>query len=264
MTATVAHSPKGIAARFVEGRRTCAGFPDFPGPLPETLDAAYAIQTEAIAQWTRPVTGWKVGRITGGFERTLGEDRFLGPIFADSVWTADAGTPAPFPVIEAGFAALEAELVARVDCPVLTGAISVDDAAATIIDWHIGIEVAGSPCAAINDLGPLSSIAGFGNNIGLILGPRIAIANPAEAQCRVVIDGAELGSRKAAALPGGPMTAIAFALNKLHALGHVSANGILVSTGAITGVHAVIAGQSCTATFNPGGTLVCQTAAALP
>ncbi len=38
---------------------------------------------------------------------------------------------------------------------------------------HVGIEAAGSPLAAINELGPTVVVSDFGNNAGLLLGPAI-------------------------------------------------------------------------------------------
>lgn len=264
MTEQTTVSPKAVAAHFVAARRTCEGFADYPEPLPTTLDDAYAVQAEAIAQWGTPVAGWKVGRIMGEIAEALGEDRFIGPIFAESVWPVATGEEATFPVIDGGFGAVEAELIARVECPALTGMMSPDEALATVTAWHIGIEVAGSPCGTIGTLGPLVSIAALGNNLGLILGPRVALTDPDNVTCAVVLDGADLASGRAGNLPGGPATAIAYALNKLHALGHTSANGLLISTGAITGVHPVNAGSDCAATFAPGGGIAFRTVRARP
>lgn len=259
MNGQTAASPRTVAARFVAARRACEGFADYPGPLPTTLDDAYAVQAEAIAQWGTPVVGWKVGRIVGEMAQSLGENRFIGPIFAESVWRVAAGEEATFPVIDGGFGAVEAELIAQVECPAPSGTMSPDEALATVSAWHIGIEVAGSPCGKIDALGPLVSIAAFGNNLGLILGPQVALTDPDDVTCSVILDGVDLASGRAANLPGGPSTAIAYALNKLHALGRTSADRLLISTGAITGVHPVNAGCDCTATFAPGGTIACRT-----
>lgn len=245
--------PNTPAQQFADHRRAATGFGAFPGPVPETLEDAYAIQNAAIALWDRPIAGWKVGRIGGELETKFGENRFVGPMFADSIWPDGAS----FPCIEGGFAALEAELVAVIAAPEESKSYTPADCAALVKAWHVGIEVAGSPLAPINDLGPLASIAGFGNNMGLILGPEVAIDDPDAAQCTTLIDGEVFGPRHAGMLPGGPLAAVAFALNKLQALGHAIPEGTLISTGAITGVHAVHAGQACEARFEPGATLAC-------
>jgi len=250
------------AARFVESRRALAGFVDYPGALPETLEEAYAVQTASIAGWARPIAGWKVGRIMGEDAQRHGENRFIGPIFADSVWSAEDNGEMDFPVIEGGFAAVEAELVARVDCPTLTGEIDADGALALVTGWHIGIEVAGSPCSSLGEDGPLASIAAFGNNLGLILGSPLETASPDDVECVVTIGDGDPVQGKAGNLPGGTATAIAFALNRLYKLGHTSLRNSLISTGAITGVHQVRAGLSGSAVFRPGGTIPFRTVTA--
>ena len=255
MTAT-----QSAAARIVEARRSLTGFADFPSSLPETLDEAYAIQAAAIAAWPQPIAGWKVGRITGDDERKHGENRFVGPIFANSVWFAEDGAEADFPIIDGGFAAVEAELVAKIDVPALTGTISPEEALAMVTAWHIGIEVAGSPCKAVGEKGALASIAAFGNNFGLILGSVLDTdAAPDEVRCTVTIGDIDPFTGKAGKLPGGTGTAIAFALNRLHRMGYASLCDCLISTGAITGVHSVDAGLPGSARFHPGGTIAFRT-----
>jgi 2-keto-4-pentenoate hydratase len=252
---------RAAAQAFVEHRRLAKAFAQFPSPLPTTLDAAYAIQNEAIALWRKPIAGWKVGRITGQAENDLGENRFVGPIFADGIWSISGPDVAPFPAIRNGFAAVEAELIAVVRNVEQSGEISAPDCLPLISDWHIGIEVAGSPLSSINDLGPLASIAGFGNNIGLLLGPRVQLPDPAALSCTTSIDGDLKGPHTAAALPGGPLAAVAFALNRLHKLGHAVPDGTLISTGAVTGVHPVIPGQKCEVRFDRYPPILCEVTA---
>ncbi len=79
-----------IARAFVEARRSCTPLDAFPGTLPEDIDAAYAIQHAAIAQWPDRVAGWKVGRISGDPEAQTGINRFIGPIFGNMISIAKA------------------------------------------------------------------------------------------------------------------------------------------------------------------------------
>ena len=252
---------KGAAQRFAEYRASAKGFDDYPGPVPTGLADAYATLEAAIEIWNEPIAGWKVGRIVGALEEKLGENRFIGPIFAGTVVRASGGTAA-FPVIRGGFAALEAEMVAVIEGPLTAeeGPWTAESCAGKVARWHVGIEVAGSPLSTINDLGPLASIAGFGNNNGLLVGPEVAIADPRQLECRVTIGGGKtVGPVPASGIPGGPLAGVAFALNKLAELGHEVPDGLLISTGAITGVHEVGIGCDCRAVFEPGGTLDCRT-----
>jgi 2-keto-4-pentenoate hydratase len=257
------------ARTIVEARRAAQALAEFPGPLPETLAQAYAIQAEAVALWPDHITGWKVGRITGDDAVRFGKDRFIGPIFSQTIRDADEEAADAFPVIAGGSAALEAEVVAVLDRRVEPMSVerSPEDIRALIGDLRIGIEVAGCPIREVGDLGPLASIAAFGNNMALILGPAIAGWRDRDLDaiaCRSMIDGVEVGSAVAGKLPGGILTAMAFALDQAAELGIDLPAGTLLSTGAITGVHPVSIGQACEADFGDFGLLHCLTSQAHP
>ncbi len=86
----------------------------------------------------------------------------------------------------------------------------------------------------------------FGNNSGLVLGPRFdgaLLAEPAMLTCETQIDGKQVGFASVAALPGGPLAALRFLLGHLASRGRPLRTGQLVSTGAITGVHRIFPGQ---------------------
>lgn len=257
------------ARTIVEARRAAQALSEFPGPLPETLAQAYAIQAEGVTLWGDRIAGWKIGRITGEATVRFGKDRFIGPIFAQTIRDADKEAADAFPVIAGGSAALEAEVVAVLGRRVEPMRVerSLEDIRALIDDLRIGIEVAGCPIREVGDLGPLASIAAFGNNMALILGP--AIAGWADRDldaiaCRSTIDGVEIGSAVAGKLPGGILTAMAFALDQAAELGIDLPAGTLLSTGAITGVHPVTIGQTCEADFGDLGLLHCRTTQAHP
>ena len=261
--------PVTTARTIAEARRAARALPGFPGPLPQTLARAYAIQAEAIALWEDRVAGWKIGRITGTDEARFGKNRFIGPIFAQTVRDAENDAVDAFPVIAGGSAALEVEVVAVLgrDAAPTDVQRNPEDVRALIGDLRIGIEVAGCPIPEMNDLGPLASIAAFGNNMALILGPVITDWRDRDLDtiaCRSTIDDVEVGSAIAGKLPGGILTAVAFALDQAAELGIGLPAGTLLSTGAITGVHPVTIGQTCVADFGDLGLLRCRTAQAQP
>ncbi|MBO9380591.1 2-keto-4-pentenoate hydratase [Sphingomonas histidinilytica] len=248
------------AARFVEARRAASGFSDYPGALPADLDQAYAVQLAEIGQWPDRIAGWKVGRIAPPLVETLGEDRFVGPMFAATILSA--GATNDFAAIENGFSAFEAELVivASGDAPAGKTDWTADEAADLAGAMHIAVEVAGGPFAAANDLGPLTTIASFGGNNGLVLGAEIANWRALSfdaIRCITTIDGTVAGQAPASAIPGTPIAAFAFALARTARMGRPIRKGDLISTGAITGVHAVRIGQRCTADFGDFGAIAC-------
>ena len=256
-------SSRAIAEQLVRARLGAEALFAFPGDLPATLDAAYAIQDCAIALWPDQLTGWKVGRIDPPWLIRLGEDRLVGPIFARGVRHVVPGDMLDFPVFEGGFAAVEAEFVFRLTADALPGKTTwtVDEAARLECALHVGIETAGSPLAAINDLGPLAVVCDFGNNAGLLLGPEVSGWRErafATLTCETLIEERPVGRGGALSLPGGPLAALAFALQRCALRGLPLARGTLVSTGATTGIHVLRSGQHACVRFDGIAQLRCR------
>ncbi|HZV83379.1 MAG TPA: 2-keto-4-pentenoate hydratase [Brevundimonas sp.] len=233
--------------------------PAYPGVQPSTLDAAYLIQDGAISAWPDRIAGWKLGRINPPHDAQFGAGRIAGPIFARNISTAGL-TPTAFPAIVGGFAAVEAEYVVELgdDAPDREG-WTAQTVAPLVGRVLTGIEIAGSPFAAINDHGPAVTASDFGNNAGLILGAEVPDwrARLLDLACTMTIEGTVVGQGGAASIPGGPLDSLAFLLNLLHRRGRRLGAGQLVSTGAATGVHDIRAGQRAKADFGPEGIIEC-------
>ncbi|WP_068093289.1 2-keto-4-pentenoate hydratase [Novosphingobium rosa] len=257
-----------IAARFVAARRAAQGLSRWPAGLPRTLDEAYGIQSSAQAAWSARAGGVKVGRVLGAWEDALRVDRFIGPISADTIRHVGAGEIGCFPVIDGGTALLECEIVVVLgqdapdarslgERPVLPSEIR-----SLTAGLHIGIEIAGSPMADINALGPLASIACFGNNNGALVGPAIAgwqDMDLTQIPCVASIDGIEVGRGDTSRLPGGIWQALAFAATQAARLGCPLRAGDVVCTGALTGMHPIGPGARARADFGPLGQVDCLT-----
>lgn len=255
-----------IARAFTEARRGATGLTAYPGPQPSTLDAAYAIQDEAIALWPDRIAGWKLGRIPAPWSERYGAGRLVGPVFSRFVWP-EGPESTRFGVIAGGFAAVEAEYVLELGeaAPARDGWTAAT-VAPLVSRAFVGVEIAGSPFAEINDHGPAVTASDFGNNAGLILGAEVADwrARLADLTCEIRIDGAVVGTGGASAIPGGPFESLAFLLNTLHRRGRRLDAGQLVSTGAATGVHRIHAGQGAQADFGPDGVIACVAVVAEP
>jgi 2-keto-4-pentenoate hydratase len=171
-------------------------------------------------------------------------------------------------VFVGGFAAVEAEFVLRIahDAPANKLDWTEREALALVGAMHIGIETAGSPLATINELGPTVIAADFGNNAGLILGPEVHDwpKQPLDS-LRVVtrIDGEVVGRGDAGFLLQGPIGALQFLAGQSAKMGRPLQAGMLVSTGAVTGVHDIKAGQSAVADFGSHGSISCFAVAAV-
>lgn len=257
-----------VATAFVSARREARALEAYPGVAPQELASAYTIQDRAIVIDGRPVIGWKVGRINPPLDGKLGANRLSGPIFADSVVDAADGDVPVMPVFSGGFAAAEAEFLLHV-APGFSGEAPTNDAETIAIldDVRLGIEVASSPYSGINADGPTVTVSDFGNNAGLVRGPNLAgwqgldlCAIPVRAE----IDGIEVGAATAAKMLDGPYGAVRFLLANLIDRGFDVSGGLWVSSGAITGVHEIRAGQDFRAVFEGCGEVRCSIVAAQP
>lgn len=247
-----------IARAFVEARQSGAVIAVYPGEMPSALDEAYRIQDSGIALTGLPVGGWKVGRIPAHLIKNYGANRLAGPIFKAQIVEAGEVEPPTMPVLE-GFAAVEAELLLRVGRtpPPLN---TLDQAFDYVDEVRFGMEIASSPFPGINDHGPAVTISDFGNNFGLVLGPRIPdwrSRNLLAAPVTLSIDQTLVGEATLADMLDGPFGALCFLSQSLSRRGRALEPGQWISTGAITGIHRVCAGQSAQACFDGAFNVAC-------
>ncbi len=259
----LAFDAKGVAAEFVKARRSAGFFTQYPGAKPQDLDSAYRCQDEAISLWDDPVAGWKVGWIPEPLSQKFGAQRLVGPIFNRGVQRANGAELVEAPVFASGFAAIEAEFVVQLakDAPANVAEWTAETARRFVKTMYVGIEIASSPLQNINDHGPAVVASDFGNNAGLLLGAEVPDwqTRPLDSlNCETRLDGAVVGRGGAAAVSGGPLAALAFALRVNARRGRPLRAGDFVSTGAATGVHSIAAGQSAEAIFTGIGSLRCR------
>jgi 2-keto-4-pentenoate hydratase len=256
-----------VAEKFVRARMAATSLPAYPGPIPATLAQAYACQDAALAMWPEKIVGWKVARIGAAAQAQYPEDRLIGPVFERNVHVSPQGIVVDCPVFAGGFAAVEAEIgiYVRAAAPRNKTDWTAQSAADWVADMCVGVEMAGSPLATLNDLGPGAVISDFGNNWGVIAGAVIPDwrAFNAELDCETFIEGGSVG-RGAIVIPQTPLSAFAFALNKAAQRGRPLRAGDYISTGMITGVHDIGVGQQSRVTFGGCGEILCRAVRALP
>ena len=263
------HSPQEIAVRFVAARCDAAPLAEFPGSLPADLDSAYSIQDIAIGKWPRGIGGWKVGRIPLDVEERFGIDRLAGPVFDDTIHSVADGGIVRMPAFQGGFAAIEAEYVAVIGCdaPRHKTTWTIEDTAAMIEKLCIGLEVASSPLATINELGPTAVVSDFGNNAGLIIGPAIRDWRSRSLEsmtCRSYIDESMVGTGGAFNLTGGFLRSVQFLLELTTGRGIPLKAGDLIATGQTTGIHDIQVGQTAKLDFGDDGSVGCTVVRAMP
>ena len=247
-----------ISRRLVAARVAAEALPGFPGALPDSLDGAYAIQAASIARWADTVAGWKIGMIPADHRLRVGEERLAGPIFESSVVGIESGATRTMPIYAGGFAAVEAEFVLELGRAIHPSETEYSDAdlIGLVSSLFVGVEIASSPMAAINRLGPTGVVSDFGNNAGLLLGPSIENWNSRDLDsmtAKVMIDGAVVGDAAANAIPGGPLAALRFLLGLAAHRSIELPEGTLVSTGAVTGIHEVLVSSVARVDFGPFG-----------
>jgi 2-keto-4-pentenoate hydratase len=270
MTAASVQTPdadQAVAETFVRARLAARAVPTYPGEAPEEMARSYAIQDAAIALYPDRVAGWKVGGVPPAQQSALGVHRLAGAIFAGNVWTVGEA-PTPLPAIEGGFAAVEAEFIARIGLDADPAKIdwTIEEAADQIDAVFIGVELAGSPLSAINDLGSAVVASDFGNNGGLVIGPELT--NWRERldaiQVETVIDGVSVGKGGSLSLAGGALESVRFLLEHCARWGRPLTAGMLVSTGAVTGVHRIYADSEAACVFEGVGEVRCSVVKAVP
>ena len=251
---------RDIAAAFVAARQQAKALDKFPGTVPDDLETAYQIQDLAIDLWGQAIGGWKVGRIPLDLEEGFGIDRLTGPVFANLIFPSASGAVQDMPMFVGGFAAIEAEYVAVIarDAPADKQSWSLDEALEMISDLRIGVEIASSPLATINELGPAAVVSDFGNNYGLIVGPSIkdwrtrAIESM---QSTSTINQLPVGHGGAFKLTGGFIRSVQFQLELSASRNRPMRAGDVIATGQTTGIHDIKVDQSGIADFAADGSL---------
>lgn len=259
-----------IARQFVEARRAGRSLADFPGAIPPDLVTAYRVQDLAIARWDDAVVGWKVGYIAAERRDGSGDERLLGPVFSRNLWNA-TGSIVDIPVFSGagGFAAVEAEYVLQLEADAPADKLDWTPEAAAALPARLftGVEVASSPLATINQLGPRVVVSDFGNNNGLVMGAEIpdwTDRSDASLTCTTSIDGRQVGQGGATTLPGGLRAAFAFALSRSARRGRPLKAGDLIATGNATGIHDILPGQQARIEFHGHGSIEALAVAASP
>ncbi len=233
-----------VSRALVNARASGTPLSAFPGAMPETMAQAYAIQSASIERWPDTVAGWKVGMLPPPAQERYSAERLAGPIFYSQIREVATGSNTAMPVFVGGFAAIEAEFVFRLGAAVapIDRQWSDEELAEVVAALHIGAEVASSPMAEINNLGPTVIVSDFGNNAGLLLGPEIPdwqTVRSEDLPAKTIVDGVVVGEASAAAIQGGPIAALRFLVALSADRGLELPAGTLVSTGASTGIHDV-------------------------
>ena len=194
------HAISDVSDNLVRARSMATPLSSFPGLLPRDTQTAYAIQTNSIVNWPDEVGGWKVGGITPAFREHFAAERLAGPIFKSQIVQISDGHDVTMDGFRSGLCGHRSRNLLLRQQSLLalktlnTSNLHLEDLVASI---HVGAEIASSPLAAINDIGPGAIISDFGNNAGLVIGPEISrwqerSSDPVD--ITVEVDGKTVGS----------------------------------------------------------------------
>ncbi|MDJ0751622.1 MAG: hypothetical protein QNJ11_19205 [Woeseiaceae bacterium] len=236
-------SDDAISREPVGARMTATAVSAFPGALPDTMAQAYAIQA-ASTGWLDAVAGWKVGLLPQSAPKRHLSERLADPIFGSRILDVATGSSTVMPVYIGGFAAVEAEFIFRLGKSVrpVDRQWTEEELVDVVAGLHVGAEIASSPTAEINSVGPTVVVSDFGNKAGLLLGPEIPdwqTKRPEDIPAGTVVDGEIIGEASAAAIQDGPIGALRLNLALSAARGLELPAGSLDSTGASWGIHDV-------------------------
>jgi len=260
---------EAIAQRFVAARLDAVALPEFPGELPPDLASAYMVQDCAIDMWPDQLAGWKIGRVPPEHEIKLGAKSLAGPIFAKEILASAPGSIVEFGTFVGGFAAVEAEFVFEIgqDAPAGKMSWTTTDAIAIVKRMLVGVEAAGSPLKTINIIGPKAVVSDFGNNAGLILGPEVPgwiERSPSDLTSETFIHGKSVGRGSAANIVGGPLEALRFVAELCGKRRRPLKRGMLITTGATTGIHEIAPGEIARVEFKGIGAIQCAARRRVP
>lgn len=252
---------KKLSKTFVDARKNKSGMTEYPGGLiPSTLELGYEIQADAIKQWDDEVIGWKVGGVPPTLQEKYQQTRLAGPIFKNSLMHSEDKGQTCVPMFSEGYAAVEAEFIFKLgDLSHLpdTG-VTLEQAESVIENVYLGYENASSPLVVVNDIGPIGPVSDFGCNNGIIIGPELKNWRKVDIlsiPVTVNINGEHINTTPAKAGLDGPFGAVKFLIEFLKKYGYNTDSGVLVSSGAITGVHQAFPGDKAEVIFGDHATL---------
>lgn len=178
------------------------------------------------------------------FREPLDAERLAGPIFKSSIFRIEPNSTKTMPIFSGGFAAVEAEFILQLATTIepIEREYSDEELIELVSALHVGAEIASSPMADVNKLGPCCVVSDFGNNAGLLVGSSVPnwSSLPLDAlTASVTVDDVVVGSASAGAIEGGLLQALRFLIGLSANRQLTLSEGTFVSSGAVTGIHEV-------------------------
>jgi len=242
---------QALADLLFEARRDARQIEQLSADLvPETVDQAYAVNRAVAKRLGWEPLGWKIAGTTANVRGKLGLD---GPIYGRSFRRFECTSPARFKHAELLDPLVECEFFVTLshDLPPRREPWTMPEVIAAIAEVHAGIEVAECRYAR-GALPPLPAILADGSASGrYVFGGRIANWRDGLASIKVAleIDGVLRREGSGADVMGDPLQPMLWLADENNRWGDGLRAGETISTGSMTGMLPIRAGQSVCARF---------------
>ncbi|MBR1267141.1 hydratase [Bradyrhizobium sp. AUGA SZCCT0222] len=224
--------------------------------VPETAAGAYQVNRVVAEQLGWPTLGWKIAGTTNAVRGKLGLD---GPIYGRTFRRFECRSPARFKAAELLDPLVECEFFVTLarDLPPRREPWTLPEVTDAIAEVHAGIEVA--ECRYRRGaLPPLPAILADGSASGrYVFGDRIEnwCDGLASMRVRLEVDGAMRREGSGGDVMGDPLAPLLWLAEERRHWGDGLRAGETISTGSMTGMLPVRAGQSVRARFDDAATV---------
>lgn len=240
---------------LAETRKSLAKMTDYPGPAPENIDQALALQAGVIAAYGEPVGGWKIGATNEKSQSVLGTNEpFFGPIFTSRI--VESG--AEIEISAQSLAIIEPEIALRLgrDLSPRSTPYTVEEIFAAIDTVHPALELIDRRLPGGLADGIFWHIADCGLNDAFVYGPGksgIGFDQLADIAITASRNGEAVASGVGANALGGAHFSAQWLVNRFSSLGQTLKKGQFLSTGLTTQVFTMAKGDQIEADFGDLG-----------
>ncbi len=252
--------PEDLAKALIAARNPALP----PAPLPEELsladlDAAYAVQDAVVAALGARTAGYKVAATSKIAQEHLGLDGPLtGRLLADRIFPSPAslkGDSQRFFVVEPEYAFTMAK-----DLPPRGTPYAKAEVAAAVASLHPVFEIVGSAYGeAWREAGAAALIADNAVHTAMVVGPATQDWQALDFNRHAVslsVDGKLHSKGEGIRAMGGPLETLVWLAGHLNGRGLGLKAGDLVTTGVVTDIAYLVAGQRAEADFGELGKVV--------
>jgi 2-keto-4-pentenoate hydratase len=253
-------SQQDIINALRDARKSGEKLTHYPGPAPQSMAEAFAIQSAVRTSIGWKQAGWKIGCTSQKAQRALHTDGpFPGPIYHEQLFSS--GTLVQTLASNSRTTEPEIAFTMARDLPQRNETWSVDEVLSAVATVHPAIEIVNPRLPrGFNDVVEWY-VADGGLSHALVLGPGVlppTRTDYAKITNRVSINGQNKYTGLGANALGGPELALTWLVNDLIAKGLFLRGGDVVTTGVITEVFDTKLGDFVEATYDIIGKVMVQ------